>query len=126
MVRLGLPRETAVLVVEDETLILMDIVDCLEDAGFEVIEAANADQAIEVLESRDDIRVVFTDVDMPGSMDGLKLAAFVRERWPPIKLIITSGHVAVEERDLPAGGRFFRKPYQGRSIAQAITAMMHV
>jgi hypothetical protein len=56
----------------------------------------------------------------------LKLAAFVRERWPPIKLLVTSGHVLVEECDLPPGGRFFKKPYQGKSIAQAITAMIHV
>jgi CheY-like chemotaxis protein len=124
MQRPGLTRAAAVLVVEDEALIRMDIVECLEDAGFEVIEAATADQAIEVLERRDDIRIVFTDVDMPGSMDGLKLAAFVRERWPPIKLIVTSGHVPVGEEDLPASGRFFSKPYQGAAVAKAMTEML--
>ena len=124
MKRQGLAHAATVLVVEDEVLIRMDIVGCLEDAGFDVIEAANADKAIEILEGRDDVRVVFTDVDMPGSMDGLKLAAFVRERWPPIKLIVTSGHVRVEAGDLPAGGRFFKKPYQRARIAQAVTEML--
>ena len=124
MKRQGLAHAPTVLVVEDEVLIRLDIAACLEEAGFDVIEAANADEAIEILEGRDDVRVVFTDVDMPGSMDGLKLASFVRERWPPIKLIVTSGHVRVEAADLPAGGRFFKKPYQRAQIAQAVTEML--
>jgi two-component system, response regulator PdtaR len=74
----------AVLIVEDEPLVRLGAVQTIEDAGFEVIEAANADEAIEILEKRSDIRVVFTDVHMPGSMDGLKLAHAVRNRWPPI------------------------------------------
>jgi CheY-like chemotaxis protein len=80
-------------------------------AGFEVVEAANADEAIEVLEARRDIMVVFTDIQMPGSMDGLKLARAVRGRWPPIKIVATSGRPDVEETDLPEGGRFLPKPY---------------
>ena len=116
----GLAHAPAVLVVEDELLIRMDIVDCLNEAGFEVLEAANADRAIEILESRDDIRLVFTDVDMPGSMDGLKLAAFVHSRWPPIQLIVASGHIAVLGSDLPPGGRFFKKPYERIEIARAV------
>jgi two-component system, response regulator PdtaR len=113
-----------VLVVEDEPFIRMDIVKCLQDTGLEVIEAANADDAINILESRDDIRLVFTDVDMPGSMDGLRLASFVRDRWPPIKLIVTSGHVPVSGADLPSGGRFFAKPYRGSQVAQAMMEML--
>ena len=120
----GLTSAPAVLVVEDEPLIRIDMVYCLTDFGFEVIEATSADQAIEILESRDDIRLLFTDVDMPGSMDGLKLAAFVRDRWPPIKLIIASGHVAVRESDLPAGSRFFKKPYERKEIACAVRDMI--
>ena len=100
-----------VLVVEDELLLRMDAVDMIAAAGFEVVEARDADQAIEILEGRRDITVVFTDIQMPGSMDGLKLARAVRGRWPPIKIVATSGHINVGERDLPEGGRFLLKPY---------------
>ena len=124
MKRDDLPDALTVLVVEDEFLIRMDIVGCLDEAGFQVIEAANADDAIRILELRDDIRLVFTDVDMPGSMDGLKLASFIRDRWPPIKLIVTSGHVPVMEADLPSGARFFAKPYRGSKVVDAITELM--
>jgi len=109
-----------VLVVEDELLIRLNAVQMIEEAGFEAIEAANADEAIRILESRSDIRIVFTDVQMPGSIDGLKLAHAVRNRWPPIKLIVTSGHVAVDESALPAGGRFFSKPYQPSEITRTL------
>src|SRR5580698_7763267 len=101
----------AVLIVEDEPLIRMGAGKIIEDAGYEVIEAASADEAIRILESRSDIRVVFTDIHMPGSMDGLKLAHAVRKRWPPIKIIVTSGRSQVSEQELPEGGRFFAKPY---------------
>jgi CheY-like chemotaxis protein len=100
-----------VLIVEDELLLRMDAVDIIATAGFEVVEAADADEAIEILESRSDIAVIFTDVQLPGSMDGLKLARAVRGRWPPIKIVATSGQVQVRETDLPDGGRFLAKPY---------------
>ena len=105
-----------VLVVEDEFLLRMDVVDIIAEAGFEVVEAANADQAIDILEARRDITVVFTDIQMPGSMDGLKLARAVRGRWPPIKIVATSGHVGVRETDLPEGGRFLAKPYSSTEV----------
>ena len=104
-------RRPVVLIVEDELLLRMNAVEMIEAAGFEAVEAANADEAIAILESRRDITVVFTDIQMPGSMDGLKLARAVRGRWPPIKIVATSGHVGVGERDLPEGGRFLLKPY---------------
>src|ERR1700680_4003688 len=104
-------KRAVVLIVEDEFLLRMDAVDMIAGAGFEVLEAANADQAIDILESRRDIIVVFTDIQMPGSMDGLKLALAVRGRWPPIKIVATSGHLDVRETDLPEGGRFLPKPY---------------
>jgi CheY-like chemotaxis protein len=85
--------------------------DMVVSAGFEVVEAANADDAIDVLEARPDVTVVFTDIQMPGSLDGLKLARAVRGRWPPIKIVATSGLVNVGEKDLPEGGRFLPKPY---------------
>jgi hypothetical protein len=91
---------------EDEPLVRMTAVGMIEEAGFDVVEAANADDAIRKLETRRDISVVFTDLDMPGSMNDLKLAYAVRGRWPPIKIIATSGHYAVRDGDLPDGGRF--------------------
>ena len=106
-----------VLVVEDELLLRMDAADMIRAAGFEAIEAANADDAIEVLEARRDITLVFTDIQMPGSMDGLKLARAVRGRWPPIKIVATSGLVDVGEKDLPEGGRFLAKPYRSEQLA---------
>jgi CheY-like chemotaxis protein len=104
-------------------LIRLHIVDNLKDAGLNVLEATNADDAIEILASRDDIQLVFTDVNMPGSMDGIRLAAYVRDRWPPIKLIVTSGKVPVKQADLPQGARFFGKPYEAPQIIQAVTEM---
>ncbi len=124
MKRDDLANALTVLVVEDESLIRMDVVGCLEEAGFQVIEAANSDDAIHILELRDDIRLVFTDVDMPGSMDGLKLASFIRDRWPPIKLIVTSGHVPVTEAGLPSGARFFAKPFRGSQVVEAIAELV--
>jgi CheY-like chemotaxis protein len=110
-------RRPVVLIVEDEFLLRMDAVDMIAAAGFEAVEAANADEAIEILEARRDITVVFTDVQMPGSMDGLKLARAVRGRWPPVKIVATSGHLNVGEPDLPEGGRFLAKPYSSMQLA---------
>ena len=110
-------KRPVVLIVEDEFLLRMNAVDMIAAAGFEALEAANADEAIEILEKRRDITVVFTDIQMPGSMDGLKLARAVRGRWPPIKIVATSGHVDVAETDLPDGGRFLPKPYNSHQIA---------
>jgi CheY-like chemotaxis protein len=106
-----------VLIVEDEFLLRMDAVDMIAAAGFEVVEAADADEAIGILEARRDITVVFTDIQMPGSMDGLKLARAVRGRWPPIKIVATSGRVGIAETDLPEGGRFLPKPYSPTDVA---------
>lgn len=113
-----------VLVVEDEPLIRLTIADQLADFDFYVLEASNADQAIDILRFRRDIQVVFTDIDMPGSMDGLKLAAAVRDRWPPIKLIVTSGHHKISADALPTGSRFFSKPYRAEAVAQAAREML--
>src|SRR4051812_49232020 len=95
-----------VLVVEDEPLVRMFAVDFVQDAGFEVVEAADANQAVAILEARTDVGIVFTDVDMPGSMDGMKLARAVRDRWPPIEIIIVSGHKRPVDDDLPARAVF--------------------
>jgi two-component system, response regulator PdtaR len=108
-----------VLIVEDEPLIRLDAAQTLEASGFEVIEASNADEAIKILEDRSDISVVFTDVQMPGSMDGVKLAQAVRKRWPPVKLIITSGRRLSRDLELPEGTGFISKPY-GTDISDRI------
>ncbi|WP_421404592.1 response regulator [Agrobacterium fabrum] len=113
----------AVLVVEDEALLRMGIVDELEDAGFEVFEAANATDAIDVLVANPQISVMFTDIDMPGGVDGLKLAASVRDRWPPITIIITSGHRTVDVCDLPVRARFMSKPYNPDTVVRSIREM---
>ena len=110
-------QRPVVLIVEDQILLRMNAIDMIEEAGFEVVEAGNADEAILILESRTDIRVVFTDIQMPGSMDGLKLAAAVRGRWPPIKIIATSGHYVMRDGDLPADGVFLPKPYTSESVS---------
>ena len=112
--------KVVVLVVEDEPLLLMNAAEALEDLGFEVATAINADAAVSLLEARPDIHVVFSDVHMPGSMDGLKLAHYVRDRWPPIKIIATSGRADLSENDLPSGTRFVPKPYRLTSLGALI------
>ncbi len=110
----------AILVVEDEALLRMYVTDFLTANGYAVIEAATADEAIAILERRADIRIVFTDVNMPGSMDGLKLVETVRRRWPPVLLIVTSGKNALSDETLPTGGRFIPKPYTSERVIEAI------
>lgn len=109
-----------ILIVEDEPLLLMDAIDMVEEAGFEAVEAFNADRAIEILASRSDIRIVLTDIEMPGSMDGVKLAQYVRDRWPPIEIIIVSGHRTVAAEDMLDRGLFFSKPYNRHALASAM------
>lgn len=113
-----------VLVVEDEPLIRMEIVDDLADRGFSVLEATNSREAIQLLIQHPEIQILFTDVDMPGGMDGLMLAATVRDRWPPIKIIVTSGHRKVTLDDIPGESRFFSKPHRPEEVAQAMREMV--
>lgn len=117
------PRPT-VLVVEDEVLVRMSIADHLEDKGFKVLEAANADEALAILNENLEIRLVFTDVDMPGSMDGLKLATLVRDRWPPLRIVITSGHRDLSATELPQGAQFFAKPYNADRIVETFRTLI--
>lgn len=113
-----------VLVVEDSAIIRMSAVDLVLSAGYEALEAGDADEAIRILEARDDIDLVFTDVQMPGTMDGIKLSHYIRDRWPPVKLIVASGAAIVEESMLPAGSRFFPKPYDDLTITEAMQRML--
>ena len=110
----------AVLVVEDEALVRMDLVKTLEGAGYQTFEAASAATAIGILERHPEIRVVFTDIQMPGTMDGLELARYVRERWPPTIIVISSGKVAPKAEEMPDDVAFLPKPYQERMLRKVL------
>ncbi|MEO4000965.1 response regulator [Mesorhizobium sp. CAU 1732] len=116
--------KAVVLVVEDSALIRMGAVDLVVSAGYEALEAHDADEAIRILELRPDIDLVFTDVQMPGTMDGIKLSRYIRDRWPSVKLILASGTAILEESSLPEGSRFFSKPYTDHAIADAMARML--
>lgn len=112
--------EIVVLIVDDEPLIRMDLADMVQDAGYVALEAAHADEAIGLLETQPAIRILVTDIEMPGSMDGLKLAAAVRDRWPPVVIIVTSGRVLPATTQLPSETVFLGKPYQGAAMSAAL------
>ena len=125
--RRGLKRTTerggmaTVLIVEDETLIRELVGEELQEAGFTVVMAQDADHAIAILEARQDIHLVFTDIDMPGSMNGLRLANAVRDRWPPIHIIITTGKTRPSK--IPANALFIPKPYLGKNLVAAMRTL---
>lgn len=116
-------KRIVVLVVEDDPFLRMTAIELVAEAGFEAVPAANADQAVRILEARADVRIVFTDVDMPGSMDGRKLAAAIGGRWPSIEVILTSGQVAITADELPARRVFFSKPYDHRQVIATLHRM---
>jgi CheY-like chemotaxis protein len=109
-----------VLIVEDEALIRLHALSVLEEAGFRVLEAATAEEAIALLETRGDIDIVFTDIQLGEGMDGLGLARAVRDRWPPVDLILTSGRMQVGPASMPERGVFLSKPYQARELVESI------
>jgi CheY-like chemotaxis protein len=112
-----------ILVVEDEAVVRLMAIIVAEESGFEALSAATADEAIKILESRSDIRLVFTDVNMPGSMNGLRLAHAVRGRWPPVELLVTSAVGNITAKDLPQRGRFLPKPYDVAKLSEAFQEM---
>lgn len=112
------------LVVEDEPLIRLGLADVLEEAGYEVAEAANASEAILVLEADPSIRLVLTDVDMPGDMDGIALAQYVRKRWPPVQIVVVSGKIGLDLSKLPFGSRFIGKPYQQDQMLSLVHSLV--
>ncbi|TBA84357.1 response regulator [Rhizobium ruizarguesonis] len=118
--------KAVVLVVEDSMIIRMSAVDLVLSAGYETPEACDADEAIRILEARNDIDLVFTDVQMPGTMDGIKLSHYIRDRWPPVRLIIASGAAILEESDLPTGSRAFSKPYDNHAITDAMAHLLSI
>jgi CheY-like chemotaxis protein len=113
-----------VLVVEDEMLLRMRAVDMVEDAGYTPVEATDADEAVKILESRSDIALMFTDIQMPGSMDGIGLAHAVHKRWPPIKIIVVSGALKLPDIDMPADSRFFGKPLEAKEMIAEMQNMI--
>jgi two-component sensor histidine kinase/ActR/RegA family two-component response regulator len=115
---------TNVLVVEDEMVLRLRAVDIVEDAGFTAVEAVNADEALAILESRSDISLLFSDIQMPGSMDGLTLAHAVHERWPSIKIILVSGQLKLSDADKPADSRFFGKPLELKQMIAELRDMV--
>ncbi len=113
-----------VLVVEDEPMIRLDAMDIVEASGCEPIAASNADEALDILAARADIRAVFTDVHMPGSMDGLELIRLLRERWPRVAALVASGKSSIAPDDLPRGVRFFAKPYRPCQLETALRQLV--
>ena len=118
-----LPR-LVVLLVEDEPIVRFDAIQSFEDAGFEVVEAYDAAQALLTLEARPDLSAVFTDVHMPGRLNGVALARLVHDRRPDVQILVTSGVLRVERDDLPKGGHFIPKPYDAAQVAQLIRSLV--
>jgi CheY-like chemotaxis protein len=121
---LGVSWGMKVLIVEDEPLIRLGLATAVEEAGYDVVEAANASEALRRLEADQDIRLLLTDVDMPGGMDGIALAHYVRDRWPPVRLIVISGKVGVKPGQLPSGARFVSKPYQEPALLSIMQTLL--
>lgn len=116
-------KKPVVLVVEDEPLLRLMAEELIEDGGFEVVSVADAASAVRILETRLDIRIVFTDIDMPGGMDGIRLAAVIRERWPPIEIVVTSSHIQISQTQMPERGVFVSKPYDGQQLVELLRTM---
>jgi DNA-binding NtrC family response regulator len=111
----------AALVVEDDALVRFDLAQTLEEEGYETFEAADAAEAIAVLEENSNIRIVFTDIQMPGTMDGLALSHYVRKRWPPTIIVVSSGRCSPSKEEMPSGAFFMGKPY----APQVLSRVMH-
>lgn len=113
-----------ILIVEDEAIIRFELADFFNDAGYAVFEASDADEAIAIMKRESSIRIVLTDIQLPGSMDGLKLAHYVRDRYPPTVLLVTSGMAHVSANDLPADSQFIAKPFDPSRLLQQIEIMV--
>lgn len=117
-----IPQRSLVLIVEDEPIVRFCAAEMLGDSGFDVLEAPAADHALEILESRGDVAVLFTDIEMPGRLDGTALAAIVCERWPWIRVVITSGRVRPMPAELPRPSQFLPKPYMPDQLVSLLTS----
>lgn len=118
-------RVDTILVVEDETLVRMNSADILEDAGYDILEAADADEALRVLAQHQSVQLLFSDIDMPGTMNGLDLARVVHQRWPHIKLLLTSGHHCISDNLMPDDGKFVAKPWSQDVLVARVRDLLH-
>jgi two-component system, response regulator PdtaR len=116
--------QPVVLVAEDEELIRLWAADVLEENGFRVLEAANAEAALRVLEARPEVRLLFTDIHMPGAFDGMELARRVHDRWPHVQLVVTSGKIEPRSDEIPDEGRFLAKPYRAEQLVGQVQEML--
>ncbi|MBP2302240.1 response regulator [Azospirillum picis] len=116
-------RRVPVLIVEDEPILRIDAVDMVEQAGFDAVEATNVEHAIRILEERKDIRVVYMDLDMPRGVKGIEIAAAIRNRWPPIEIILTAAFFTAADLDLPVRAEFFPKPIRKPDMIAAMRRM---
>lgn len=112
-----------ILIVEDEAIVRLELIDLFEEEGYEVFAAANADEAIAILDRHGEVRVVLTDIEMPGTMDGLKLAHYVRKRFPPTLLLVASGHRSVPPDQMPEHSAYFAKPFDPTAMLRKIDEM---
>lgn len=112
-----------VLIIEDEPVLRIEAIDMVEDAGFEAVEAMSVEDAIRILKKRPDIRVVYMDLDMPKGVKGIEIAAAIRDRWPPIEIILTAASFAKADLDLPVRSEFYSKPIQHGEIIAAMRRM---
>lgn len=119
-------EKPVVLLVEDEVLVRLFNVDVLEEAGYKVIEAVNGDEGVILFESRPDISLIVTDVNMPGSLDGLGFARHVSGRNPPPAVVIVSGRIRPELRDLPPDAAFLAKPYRPADLIEAVAKVIRL
>jgi DNA-binding response OmpR family regulator len=113
-----------VLVVEDEVLIRLTVIDALTDAGFDVVEAGSADDAIEIINEQA-IQLLFTDIQLPGKLTGVDLAHAVADRFPEAGIIVASGRLTADDIELPPGAEFFTKPYSFEKIIARLSALSH-
>ena len=109
-----------VLVVEDDELLRWSAMIVLEDSGYSVLEASDAGEALTALEQWADVRIMFTDAQMPGAIDGVRLAHLVSQRWPLLRIIVTSGRMRLHQDDLPKGGVYLMKPYSATELTTAV------
>lgn len=117
-------KQPIVLLVEDEPLVRLTQADVLREAGFWVVEAYNADEAFEILRRKANVRVVLTDVDMPGSIDGFEFARLVAQGWPEVGVLVTSGKALPQQGDLPPSAVFIAKPVRPAALVEQLHALM--
>jgi CheY-like chemotaxis protein len=125
MAQAGPTKPPTVLVVENEAIVRLELVDQFEGLGLIVLAAQDADEAILLLDSHPEIELLMTDIKMPGSMDGIRLAHHVRDRWPPVKIIVLSGMLNTQLSQLPGESIFLSKPYDPGALAEALSNMLN-